>query len=93
MSIIFAPIFIIVPEPVRERGDDHVPVEYVMERTGLARRTILEGKGGTRAINRVSIRPALFERASVDAFVRARTEQKREEKRRKLQLVRRKRAS
>ena len=53
-----------------QHADDFVGVEYIMERTGLARRTILRGKAGTGAITRVSVRPALWNRASVDQFLR-----------------------
>ena len=56
----------------QERADDAVDVAYVMHRTGLAKATILEGKAGTDKITRVSIRPARWQRSSVDAFCRNR---------------------
>jgi chromosome segregation ATPase len=53
-----------------QHADDFVGVEYIIERTGLKRRTILAGLAGTRAITRVSVRPARWNRASVDRFLR-----------------------
>ncbi len=52
-----------------QHADDFVGVEYIIERTGLKRRTILAGLAGTRLITRVSVRPARWNRASVDKFV------------------------
>jgi hypothetical protein len=63
------PIFIVSQPETGIREDDFVGVDYIMERTRLARRTILRGKAGTSAITRVNVRPALWNRASVDKFV------------------------
>jgi hypothetical protein len=71
------------------RADDLVGVEYIMQRTGWAKRTILEGKAGTRAIPRISIRPARWRRADVDNWLSAAAERKR--RREQPRLLRRKR--
>lgn len=79
-------LFFLVPQS-DERADDFVGVDYVMKRTNLKRRTILERKAGTHALRRVSVRPALWRRADVDNFVR----QQAEGKKKKKGLVRRQR--
>lgn len=57
--------------------DDLVEASYIAARTGLAERTILEGKAGTRHIPRIRLknpgskRPLIrFQRAAVDRWIR-----------------------
>jgi hypothetical protein len=59
------------------RPDDLVGASYIAARTGLAERTVLEGKAGTSAIPRVELkadgatRPLIrFQRAAADKWIR-----------------------
>jgi hypothetical protein len=59
------------------RPDDLVGASYIAARTGLAERTVLEGKAGTSAIPRVELksvgakRPLIrFQRAAADRWIR-----------------------
>ena len=59
------------------RADDLVEASYIAARTGLAERTVLEGKAGTSAIPRVELRsegakrPLIrFQRAAADKWIR-----------------------
>lgn len=80
---------LIKPAASPPRADDLVGPEYIQERTSYARRTILEGKAGLSAIPRMSVRPARWRRADVDAFLERLAEQKRRQERPR--LLRRKR--
>ena len=59
----------------RPRVDDLVDASYVANRTGLALRTVKEGKAGTDSIPRVRLRSGAgrplirYSRAAVDQFV------------------------
>jgi len=60
-----------------ERPDDLVGASYIAARTGLAERTVLDGKAGTSAIPRVELksdgakRPLIrFQRAAADKWIR-----------------------
>lgn len=59
------------------RPDDLVGAAYIAARTGLAERTVLEGKAGTNAIPRIELksdgatRPTIrFQRAAADKWIR-----------------------
>lgn len=60
------------PTPGPARADGLVGVDYFVERTGLARVTILQGKAGTKDVPVQSKRPRLWLRRDVDEFARAR---------------------
>jgi hypothetical protein len=69
------------------RADDLVGVEYIMERTGLARRSILQGKAGTRSIPRMTIRPARWRRGDVDSFLKGLQERKERQRQHNFRLM------
>ncbi len=81
------------------RPDDLVTAAYIAARTGLAERTVLEGKAGTGAIPRVELksegakRPLIrFQRAAADRWIRDQAAQAvvKQPRQRALQLLKRK---
>lgn len=84
------------------RPDDFLTAAYVAQRTGLAERTVLAGKAGTKEIPRVLLkeegtkRPVVrFARVDVDNWIRRRLAEAhaRQPRQRALRLVSRKRGT
>jgi hypothetical protein len=68
-------LIFLVPETLPAHApDDIVGVDYLVEHTGLAARTIRDGKGGISAIPRARNKPLGWHRRHVDAWLRKRAE-------------------
>jgi predicted DNA-binding transcriptional regulator AlpA len=77
------------------RADDLVPVEYLAQRTGLSRRTILAGKANSKTLLtlRVEKHPSRWRRSDVDTWVRELVMKKEEQAKRNFRLLKPRRKS